>query len=195
MAKEDDDYWKGEVTKARRTQLDVVRKSATGWSALFAAVLGVFGSVTFVGGLTGVDELPESLAGDVRVAIVVAAGLALLATVLAGLAANSLPSVTSDLTFQKLRDDTKNKATSARRLLRWALLCAAGAAVIVTVGSAVVVLSEKEQDAVTAPSAVVVVDGKAVCGPLTEDADGQLSVDGIALGDAGASFTVVSSCP
>ncbi len=195
MAKEDDDYWKGEVAKIRRTQLDVVRKSATGWSALFAAVLGVFGSVTFVGGLTGVDELPESLAGDVRVAIVVAAGLALLATVLAGLAANSLPSVTSDLTFQKLRDDTKDKATSARSLLRWALLCAAGAGVIVTVGSGAVVLAEKEESAPTAPSVVVVVDGKAACGRLTEDADGQLSVEGIGLGDAGASFTVVSACP
>jgi hypothetical protein len=43
----------------RRGQLKAVQSTATKWSALMGALLGVFGTVAFAGGLTTVDKLPS----------------------------------------------------------------------------------------------------------------------------------------
>ncbi len=195
MSQADDDFWKGQVVAARRNQLEVIRKAATGWAALFTAVLGVFGSVTFVGGLSGLNDLADPLATNLRWAILVAALLTLAATLLTGFVANSIPRVTSDLDAGTLRDDTKNKARRGRKLLRASMYCAAAAGVIVTIGSAVALFAEKKSSASEAPTVVAVVDGMATCGALTADDRGVASVSGTPLDDGVESLTVVDACP
>src|SRR4051794_27492384 len=52
-------YWRDQVVAARHGQLEMVRKAATGWSALFGGLLGIFGTVAFAGGLPTMEDLPD----------------------------------------------------------------------------------------------------------------------------------------
>jgi hypothetical protein len=54
-------YWDAKATDLRRTQLSTVQGAATKWATLLTAVLGVFGTVAFAGGLTTLDKLPGAL--------------------------------------------------------------------------------------------------------------------------------------
>ena len=54
-------YWESRLEQLRRGQLKAVQTTAAKWSGLMAGILGVFGTVTFAGGLTTVDKLPSPM--------------------------------------------------------------------------------------------------------------------------------------
>lgn len=191
---DDETYWREEVDKARRGQLELVRRAATGWSALFAAVLGVFGTVSFAGGLTGVEDLGGSSEWVIRAVTVVAALLALAATVLAGVAAGPKPEPSASEDWHDMRDATTALAWRSLALLKAAKWCGAGAAALVFLGSAYVVLAGKAEAEPEAPTVLVVVDGTVACGALSESDDGSLTVDGHALTGVDQ-VQVVPTCP
>ncbi|MDN5779373.1 MAG: hypothetical protein L0H96_20985, partial [Humibacillus sp.] len=185
------EFWKQQVLTRNRDQLTTVSKAATGWSALFAGVLGVFGTVAFSGGLTAVDRVDDPWSGVVKAATLLAVVLALAATVLAGLAAGASVSVTNDSTWDGQRDWVKRQAAGAYGRLRLAKRFGGAAGAVLLLGSTVVLLAGEAGPSV--PTVVVVVDGRAVCGPLTSTATG-LSVDGTGLTKV-SSVTVVDACP
>lgn len=193
MTQADDDYWKEQADTARRTQLTTVRTAAKAWSGVFAGILGLFGTVTFVGGLNGLGDLPADEQNLVRWAIVIAAGALLIATVTSAFASNAMPKVESNLTGDSLRDRSKTLATRSLRLFRVSMGFALAAAIIVTAGSCYILFSEKSSADPKPPTVVAVVDGVAHCGPL--EADGaRLAVGGQPLSDV-TSITVVDACP
>ena len=185
------EFWKQQVLTRNRDQLATVAKAATAWSALFTGVLGVFSTVAFAGGLTAVDRLAGPWAGVVKAATLLAVALALAATVLAGLASGASVSVTNDSTWDGQRDWVKTQATRAFGRLRLAKRFGAAAGAVLLVGSTVVLLAGEAGPG--APTVVVVVDGRAVCGPLTATGNG-LAVDGTGLTKV-SSVTVVDACP
>ena len=111
----DEAYWREEVIKAQRDELESTRKAATAWAGLFGAVLGVFGTVTFAGGLTALDDLNEDWQPLVKGATLAAAALALGATLLAGAAAGPSAKTTSDSSWTGRRDAVRKGARTARR--------------------------------------------------------------------------------
>ena len=189
---EEHDYWKDQVIALRRNQLETVTKAATSWSALFSAVLAVFGAVAFAGGLTTLDKLASPWHEIVLGMTLLAAMLALAATVLAGLASGTTASETDDSTWDGLRDSTKQRAKEALGRLRLAKKLGAGAMALVVVGSSIVLIVG-EDTSVSSPDVIAVVNGAAVCGPLTRT-NARLSVAGTELTNV-ASITVVGACP
>ena len=185
------EFWKQQVLTRNRDQLSTVSRAATAWSALFTGVLGVFSTVAFTGGLTAVDRLADPWAGLVKAATLVAVVLALLATVLAGLASGASVSATNDSTWNGQRDWVKTQATTAYARLGAAKKLGTAAGVVVLLGSAGVLLAGEA--APTAPTVVVVVGGRALCGPLLARGDG-LAVGGTELAKV-SSLTVVEACP
>ncbi|HMM95198.1 MAG TPA: hypothetical protein PKA89_09195 [Phycicoccus sp.] len=194
MSQAEDQYWAGKLTDARHGQLDTVRKAATSWSALFTAVLGVFSAVTFATGLPGIDDLDETPRVVVLASIGVAALATLAATILAGLAANSVPRVTSDLSIASFQKDTKETAKRALNLLKFSMISGCIAAVVVVGGSIIMLFSDSFAKAPSPTLLISVVGGKAYCGAPTVGTDGTLEVNGVPLSQA-SSITVVSSCP
>ena len=67
------------------------------------------------------------------------------------------------------------------------------AAVLVLVGSSLVLFIDKDTTAPKAPTVVAVVDGSAVCGTLSVTSDGA-AVGGKPLSGAVTSFTIVAAC-
>lgn len=193
MSQKEDEYWASQILVARRTQLETVRKAATAWSAVFSGLLGLFGTVTFVGGLNGLDDLNQGTQVGVQVGIVVAAFCTVVATIFAALAANAFPIVTNDLTVDTFQSKNKERAEKALGRLRTSMFLGATAAIIVIGGSTVVLLADKSEPADKAPTIIAVVEGKAHCGRLTSDGE-DLAVGGRRL-ESVSSLTVVSSCP
>ena len=188
---EEVEFWKQQVLTRNRDQLATVSKAATAWSALFTAVLGVFSTAAFAGGLTAVDRLEGPWAGVVKGATLLAVLLALAATVFAGLASGASASVTNDSTWDGQRDWVKSQATRAFERLQLAKRFGVAAGSVVLLGSAGVLLAGEADP--QAPTVVVVVGGRALCGPLTTTGNG-LAVGGTALTTV-TSLTVVEACP
>lgn len=193
MAMTEEEFWSQQVIEGRRGQLENVRKSATTWSGLFGAVLGVFGTVAFAGGLTALEDLPGEYASPVRVMTIAAAALALAATVLSGWAAGYPMKPTNDNTWQGLRNTTNDRAETARVELLVAKSLGFLAAVLVLVGSSLVLFIDKDTPAPKPPTVVAVVDGSAVCGTLSITSDGA-EIGGKPLSGAVTSFTIVAAC-
>jgi hypothetical protein len=192
VSQEEDEYWEGKITEARRGQLETVRKAAASWSTLFTAVLGVFTTVTFASGLTGLNDLSTETRNLVRGGIAVAVIATLTATVLAGAAANSLPRKYDDLTVDTYKARYKKQATTALTRLRLSMLFGVLAAIVVVAGSFVVLFAEK---APVKPQPIIAsVSGKTYCGTPVVQPDGSLSIGDIPLNGA-TSLTVVTKCP
>ena len=189
----EEEFWTQQVIEGRRGQLATVRKSATAWSGLFGAVLGVFGVVAFSGGLTALEDLPSQYQTPVRVVTIAAATLALAATVLSGWAAGYPIKPTNDNTWQGLRNTTNSRAETARVELLIAKSLGFLAAVLVLLGSSMVLFIDKDTPAPKPPTVVAVVDGSAVCGTLSITSEGA-AVGGTPLTGAVTSFTVVAAC-
>lgn len=194
MTQLDDDYWREQVGIARRTQLTVVRDAAKAWAGVFSGILGLFGTVTFVGGLNGLDDLAAKDQEWIRFAIVVAAISLLVATVLSALASNAIPVVADKMTGDGFRDRSKELARRSLRFFRVSMVFALIAASIVIFGSGYILFTSTAEDAEHKPPKVVaVIDGTAYCGPLSL-ADGILAVDGKALKSV-TLLTPVDTCP
>ena len=190
----DDEYWTEQIDATRRGQLDTVKKAAAGWTTLFTATLGIFGTVSFASGFTGLSDLEPTTKLIVRILIVVAALLMLAATLLAGFAANTFPKHTNDLNVDDFRDASKTRAELSLTLLRLALIAGVATAAVVLAGSFLVLFSDKASAPDAGTSAIVTFDDGAVCGVLEIDDQGSLTLDGREL-DGVRSFTIVDECP
>ena len=193
MTREEDAYWAAALVNARRTQLETVRKAATGWAALLSAGLTLFGAVSLTGGsalLAGKGDTSGLLR---TVAVTVATLAALTATLLAGAAANSWPRISSDLTINGLRDATKRQARAGVKKLRWAMrLGGLSLALIVVVSLSLTFSSLRNSSA--HDKWLIVSDGAIVCGTLQRGTNGETLLDGRRLG-AVSTVMPVAVCP
>jgi uncharacterized membrane protein len=146
--------------------------------------------VVFVGGLTGLNDLAACTQSLIRWLIAVALVSALLATVLSGSASIGFPVVTYDQTSEGLRDRTTRQAMTALLRFRIAVGFGALAALIILIGSCVVLFAEKETQAL---KVIAVVNGDATCGTLHKQGN-SLKIDDVLLTHVDA-ITVVSTCP
>ncbi len=197
-------YWEGEFDKRRREQLQTVRTAATNWSKTLAGLLGLFGTVTFAGGLTTIDKLPkdrnlalipaDTLVGDIKVLVVVAFALSAVAFALTTLAAGEIfPSTRKADSPTKLRDRSITGAGRALGLLRVGQGFGAAAAVVVLAGSLVMFLTPGKDSSSDPPTVIAVTSAGVFCGKL-EGTPEALTVAGQAL-TRGSGITVVDACP
>ena len=189
---EEANYWKDQVLKGTRGELETVQKAAAAWSTLFTAILGIFGTVTFAGGLTALDDLPSTWRPWIKGSTIMAAGATLIAIIFASRASGTMPKRTNDTTWDGFRRSSEAAAQQALKDLGMAKKAGLVAAGLVLVGSSAVLLAGPKEASTEVPTVVVVVDGKALCGKLAGGTP--LMVGTTALTNV-TTLTVVSGCP
>lgn len=193
-AEEEWTYWDEKATELRRTQIATVQSAAAKWSALLTALLGLFGTVAFAGGLTTIDKLSDPFDLIARIMTTLAAVCAVRAIWLltkagGGLSLSKMPGINA----ASVRDHyTTGTTTSINRLAEgktWAI----GAGALVLAGSLMVLWAGERSDPAKAPSVVGIVDGKLVCGKLTKNDSGNIAIGGT-TGEV-TQVTPVTTCP
>jgi hypothetical protein len=192
-AQENFAYWDDQLTTMIRTQLTTVQQAATGWRTLFGALLGIFTSVAFAGGITTIDKLASPWSDVVKYGTLAAVLAAALATFWSNQASQSLsPEVTSHLDANYLRTQTNEQAATSLKRLNRAKISGALAIGVVLVGSALVLLVGPAASPST--SALATVNGKTICGVL-KTTGSSLKLGSTALSGDVSDITLVPSCP
>ncbi|MEV4513307.1 hypothetical protein AB0K00_30560 [Dactylosporangium sp. NPDC049525] len=185
-------YYETRLDELRRDQLKTVQSAAGRWSALMTAVLGVFGTVAFAGGLTTIDKLAAPYDVVAKAVTTLAAVTAVTAVVHLARAAGGLR--LEDLTFpngKALMNREARLAGEARTRLRTGRWFAVATGALVLAGSGLVLWCPT---AAPGPAKVLVrfPDGAACGAPAW--AGGQLTVGGRPLRDA-VEIVPVAACP
>ncbi len=194
-------YWQQKLDEVSQDFGLVATRAAAGkWAASAAAILGVLTTVAVVAG-------PENLAEDVggteaqvaAVLILLAAGVAAIATLLAGLAEQGSPVSEAGMTPGRLRRLTRERAARAAKQIRWSRILTSVALCFIVAAAGVAWLT-----ALTGPSdssgqsALVVDSGRAHCGKLVRQGDGATALSDGEKSTAipgGALVTLVEECP
>lgn len=197
MSTKESVYWQDKLDEQRRTQLDVVRSTAAKWQATIATLLGIFGSVAFVGGVTKVDELSKSDAMLSKALVGVAVCLALIAILAAAYASMGVPRRKTDATWQWLQTESTDRASRALVSLRVSQVLALAAAACVVGGSLNLLLNSPPKSS-REQHFVVTIRGAAHCGQLMDEGNvlklerTGASVD---LSSGVEQFVAVNACP
>jgi hypothetical protein len=188
-------YWDSQLTDLRHNQLKTVQSAAAAWSKLFAALLAIFGTVAFAGGLTTIDKLPSPWDVVAKVGTLIAAAAAIAATYMAARASDTLSvSDRPAIDALTLRQAVSDAAHESVHWLSLAKIAGAIAVGIVLAGSGLIVVVGEAGDTPTVPTVVAVVDGHAYCGKLKK-LDGALAVRGHELNRSVTAVTPVADCP
>jgi hypothetical protein len=193
--------WEKEAQDLQHAGLAKARESAAGWEKSIAGLLGVFSIVAFIKGPQALSDLNDSAAVAVAILVLVAATLAIAATVCAAVAAQGVPTWLDRLDGSALRKSTRDASHTVIVLLWVSRGLALGAAICVLAGMTVAWLSSTTRTAKASPQRFVVVnsEGGVSCGIL-ELARGAVSVSpdgkapGIPVGMV-RQIVPVSSCP
>ncbi len=190
---EEFDYWDAKATELRRSQLDSVRAAATKWAALMGALLGVFGTVTFAGGLRTVDMLGDPWAQIVKgltsaAAAFAVAAIGMLSYAAGGLRISQEQGLTGDSVQRMFTEDTGR----AMRWLGWGKKGALAAAATVLAGSALILWVGPQPAA--PPTILVVIKHHTYCGPLRQGSSG-LRVGRHPLSGDIQAIVIVNACP
>jgi len=172
-----DRQWEHKRAELLAQALPNIRSAAEKWGATIAALTGILGISSFLGGRDELAKLSENTRLAVGVALALAALLAVIATYLAALAAQGTPETfvgTTDGFRQRYENAVKEaakKLKTSRGLTVLALLPLAAAVGLMLFGP-----SKQDDDE---GQAVVVVsrDGAPVCGTLATGTDGELSLE------------------
>lgn len=181
--------------------LEATRAAAGKWAASATTILGILSTVAIV---AGPGNLVEDVGGKeakwAAALVLVAAGVAAVSTLLAGLAEQGTP-VKARLTAGGLRARTRTRAEKARRQVFWSRLLTVVALLCIVTATGVAWLTALTKPASATPQhAVVVSNSGAVCGALSTNVNGE-----VALTIAGATaatpipeyarIKLVDSCP
>jgi hypothetical protein len=189
-------YWDGKATELRRTQLATVKASATKWSALLTALLGLFSAVAFAGGLTAIDKLSETNATLARVLTSVAALAALIAVFLFSKVSDGLfPKTVAGVTATSVREINTAGADTALGWFRAARAFAIAAILLVVAGSFLVLWAGEASSPNKPSSVVVAVDGRVVCGQLGLGPHLALTIGGDPIAGHITAIAEVAACP
>lgn len=189
-------YWDNKATELRHGQLKTVQDAAAGWSKLFSALLGVFGTVAFAGGLTTLDKLAQPWAAIAKGGTLLAVVAAVLATIWAAQASQDLgPGKGTGLDAATLRNRSIAAATASLEKFGRARQAGFVAVSAVLAGSALILLAPAAKPLAESPSVLVVTNGQAQCGRLTRSDGGVLQVDGVSLDRYVQQISVVERCP
>jgi hypothetical protein len=186
--------WKEKLDKLQSGGLETNQSAGTGWSTMLGAVLGVFGTVAFVGGLPTLDKLAEPWRQIAKIATLVAFVLLLLATIYANLAARSMTARRLTITTpDELKSSSELAAKASAEDLRWAKRFGTLAALLI-LGSTVALFWIGEAPKPSEPPTLLVsANGTSACGKL-ESSNGGLVVDELPLTDL-TDALVVTKCP
>jgi hypothetical protein len=190
----EESYWRTQAASIRHDELATVRKAADTWTTLLTAVLGVFGTVAFAGGLPALEDLNDTLQFIVKVVTAAAVVCAVIATVYASKASGTSTKTTNNTSWQGVQKAARDNAVAARTQLAKAKRWGIAAAALVLGGSLLILFAGSAKPDPAAPSVIANVNGTIACGPLTKASNGALSAGTTPLNGA-TSITVVPACP
>jgi hypothetical protein len=162
----DDIRWEKEATDAQHESLAKVRATAAAWSSSIAALLGVFTVVAFIKGPEGVSSLDQGAGIAVTVLVLVAALLAVGATLTGAFAAQGTPRWLKRLDGPVLRAANRDAVKGVIALLWVSRILALLAALCVLAGMSTAWLSTLNPPASPQHVLVVTRNGAVSCGVL-----------------------------
>ena len=193
-AEEEWRYWDTKATELRRSQLTTVQTAATKWSAVLTALLGVFGTVAFAGGLTTIDKLPSPWDAIAKTLTTLAVITAIIAIWVLNRAAGGLSIAKyHGISAATTRDIHTTGAERALGLLKFGKYFAVATAALVLVGSLLVLWVREKPEVPAPPTLLAVVDQGLICGELAS-VEGKLTVDGRPA-ETATYIVPVSACP
>ncbi len=193
-------FWDEQAQAARQDfGLAATRAAAGKWAATAASILGILSTVAIVAGPSAlVDDVGGDAALVAAILVLVAGGLAAVATLLAGTAEQGSP-VPDKVTGGKLRKLTRTRAQRAATQIRWSRILTVLSLVCIFTAAGVAWLKPlTAEDKPAGQSAVVVDSTGARCGSLTVASDGTATLKVGTVSQAiaaGSQVTLVDSCP
>jgi hypothetical protein len=188
----DEDYWLARLETLRRGgQLELVRKSASVWSGLFASLLGVSSLVVLSGAIQDIATVRSEYALVLRAASTLALGGLAVSTFLAARAGGHVAlGRSNNASWQALRTWTVSAVDAATRDLRWAKRIGVATIAVVMVSTLLAIWApaETSQQLWLAES-----DDGLICGSL-ERSDGRVLVAGSEITSVG-SLLETARCP
>jgi hypothetical protein len=185
-------YWDQKATELRRGQLATVQGSAGKWLAFLTALLGIFGTVAFAGGLTTIDKLGSGWDIAARTLTTLAAlaaviGIVFLTKAAGGLSVKKVGNLTSvgarDLSTSNISGNLRDLGKGRVAALAASALVLAGSMIVLWVGPAPQGESQK---------VIAIIDGRAICGELGSS-EGRLTIAG-EVAETASSLVPVASC-
>lgn len=191
---EDDElFWRDRLQAKRRSAPEDVRASAAKWEASLTAFLGVFAAVSFLVGPKTLTDVERDFALFGISVIGIAFAVALYARVMLADVANATPVYGRALTPLQYRAKSWEAAEAGAEKLRRSRELAIWAAVIVAVGTSVVAYGAVEEKPAATPKAMVRTTTETLCGELSTDESGRVSIAGTPVGPA-EEIVLVANC-
>lgn len=169
--------WEDAAEKANLEALPRLRGTAEKWAGSISALLGLFGVAAVVSGPDQFSDLKEPYATEVAVGILIAAALAVTATVLALLAAQGSPTTLKLLTGERFRRWSESEFNVGRRRLavsRWLTLTALA---VLAVSIALAWFGPMKETA-SSPNVLVISPQGAACGRVDISKPETLTITG-----------------
>jgi hypothetical protein len=193
---QDWEYWDEKATALWREQMTSVSTAAAKWSAMVGTLLGVFGAVAFAGGLATIERLDDpwnAIAKIITTAAVLASvvGIVLLAAAAGGLTTQQLD---QPLTGAQVKTHQTVGIRRSLELLRVGRWFSAGAALLVIIGSLIILWVGPAPVSRKPPLLIAAFPDGAVCGPAVLAQSGKVTVAGRELDSQMKAMVVVTAC-
>ncbi|MGO9752912.1 MAG: hypothetical protein ACLP8S_05455 [Solirubrobacteraceae bacterium] len=194
---EDWDYWDKKAIDLQRNQSASINAAAAKWSALAGALLGVFATVAFAGGLTTLDTLSSPWQTITKFLTTLAVLTAATGTVLLGVAAGGLRTtrIHNPLDGMEVKRRFTSDVRSSLNYLKYGRVLSSVAAVTAIAGSIMVLWAGQANTTAPPPPYLAIFGDGAVCGQLSPGRNHRLDVAGRRLTASVRVLVPVSACP
>jgi hypothetical protein len=197
VAAPEDREWERRRAELVANALPDIRSAAEKWGATIAALTGVLGISSLIGGRDALAKLTDDTRLIVAIAFGIAAALAALATILAALAAQGTPQTATGSTAE-FRTKYEKAIGNASSRLGWSRALTIGALLALAVAVGFMLFGDSKPSEDTQAVVVVREEGTPACGTLSRSEGGELELtvnDNPESLDAVTSITPVESCP
>lgn len=180
-----------ELVAAERAALAALRTDAAAWTKLTGALVGIFGTAAFVGGLPTFEDLDSVQKLIAKILTVAALIVLMLATISGAIAERNAPQELPAMSPNDLQRHLANKKPKVKRwILTTKILGFLG--VLVIIGGSLWFVFDEPTKETSPPKVLAVTPEGVVCGPLSGEGT-NLRVNDVSLDDA-TQIVVVEGC-
>jgi hypothetical protein len=182
---DEDTWWRDEQVTRNRQALADVRSTSAKWEASITGFLGVFAAVTFLAGPDALSDIGSPGLARLGLTVIgIAFLLAFVARVFVADVGNAIPSLGPTLTTPDYQKRSRVVAENGAAKLEDARWLAIAAALLVAAGSLATAWAALSGPAPAEPQALLRTPSGIICGTLTTDESGVVSIGGTEVGSS-----------